>query len=1492
MVAVLAWLLLGMAGQANAAVGHRFVATVSEAFSGSGLLGPESVAVDRVTGHLFVGDPLSGYVDVFGPSGEYETRFGEGWLDVAGLAVDESNGNVYVADPFHEVVVAYAPDGQGGYRLLARWYGTRVPGREFGRVAGVAVDNSEGSSGGDLYVVEETGVDAPTGAVDVFKPRPNPVEGPGEEGEFLGRLSGGKPEYPNNITVSAGAGRVLIADSRRGAVLAYSPEGVFEEKLTGKGSPYGSFKGKTEELGNVAGVAVDGATGEIYVVEAQRGVVSQYSASGVWEGWITGTPEGALSEPRGVALSSAGDVNVADAGLGVVDRFGPNVVVPSVETGKVAKSGLTPASAQLRGTINGEGDAAEYGFQYGTTAALGTQTETQPSESGEAIVSTEVTHLQASSIYYYRIVGRNENGTNVGLVRSFETPPAVAELTTGPANEVQTDGTALTGSLNPGGVDAHYYFQWGTTTAYGNTTSSPPGIDAGSGTSSVEAQGVLSGLAANTTYHYRLVGTNSFGTTYGADETFTTAGPPMIRYEPPSGITQHEATIHAQITPDQLATVYRFEYGATTAYGDEMPEGGEAIGAGAAPVAGSATLPALRVGTVYHYRVVAENKAGVTDGPDQTFTTVLAAPIDVTYATEVSATEAVLHAQINPLGNDTHYYFQYGTGDCQSNPSACADSPAPPGHDIGSGSQDTPGEVRLTGLAPGTTYHYRAVATNILGTGESPERTFTTLAQEKAPVALPDQRAWELVTPQDKGGAPVEALTREGGIILASTGGSALTYVARNALGDEAEGNRSPEMQQVLADRGQSAWTSQDIATPNITAKGLETGKAPEYQFFSPDLTSAIVEPPEPGAEPPLAEGVTQSTMYIRDNANGAYLPLVTEANTAPGTHFNGLTHFVYATADLSHVVIASGVALTGAGSSHGLYEWSGGQLVFVSVRPNGKVAKSPELGLDGSILTHAISKNGSRVVWTNKEDLNTRGGHLYLRDVVKGETVQLDAAQGVAEPEMGSALFQAASSDGSKIFFTDRQRLTPDSTAEPGQGLGEPDLYECEVAEVSGRLACNLKDLTIDRNAGEHANVQGLLFGASEGATSVYLVAQGVLASNRNGNDKEAVNGRDNLYELHDNGENWDTVFIATLSGEDSPEWEGNQLYNNAYLTTRVSPNGRYLAFMSEAPITGYDNIDASLAANGARDEEVYLYDSLAGTLRCVSCNPTGGRPAGVFDTERSGEGLGLVVDRRLIWGREEHEHWLAGNIPGWTAQSLTSAVFQSRYLSDQGRLYFNSPDMLVPAAVNHKENVYEYEPSGEGSCQSPSGGCVALISGGSSEHESAFLEATPDGSSVFLLTEAQLLPSEDTDTAFDIYDARECTALSPCLTPPAPAPAPCGDTEECRPALPAQQIPGGAASTAEYSGTGNVMPSGQPPAKQEVEARNAKRPLTTVQKLTKALRRCRKRYVRARRKRIACEHAARKRYRNKKKHPAGSHKRHRRPALTSGHHGVKGGR
>jgi hypothetical protein len=805
-----------------------------------------------------------------------------------------------------------------------------------------------------------------------------------------------------------------------------------------------------------------------------------------------------------------------------------------------------------------------------------------------------------------------------------------------------------------------------------------------------------------------------------------------------------------------------------------------------------------------------------------------------------------LQARIDPVGSDTHYQFEYGTAGCGETLGACTTTSEA---DVGEGFGAQAETLELRNLAPGT-YHYRVLAHNGHGSAVGAEHTFTVL---QTVGGLADGRAWEMVSPPSKGSGAIEPLTREGGVILAAEDGEAFTYVADGAITEDAQGNRTPEAEQILATRGPGGWSSQDIATPQSKAQGLLVGGAPEYRFFSPELSLALLEPWGLGgtAEPPLAPGVTSKMAYLRDDQpiapEAAELESYAkaEANSsflAPGylPVTGGKADPVGATPDLNHIVLNSG----------GLYEWSSGGLRFVSALPDGTPVSQVALGY-AHIRAGAISSDGSRVIWTADQE---SPAHLYLTDTVTGQTIQLDAAvEGVSEPE-GSAEFQAASSDGSRVFFLDKQRLTSDSTALPGQGVGKPDLYECEIIETVGKLGCRLHDLTVDLYPGEHADVQGMILGASEDGSSVYFVARGVLAGNESDNGETAVHGRDNLYELREQAGKWTTTFIAGLSGEDSPEWEGGEHANTAFLTARVSPDGRYLAFMSAASLTGYGNIDEN---SGERDEEVYLYDSSTASLTCVSCDPSGAPPAGVFDTPRSSEGLGLVVDRRGVWSG----HWLAGNIPGWTAQSITSASYQSRYLSDEGRLFFNSPADLVAGATNHKNDVYEYEPAGVGSCETGSGGCVALVSSGTSEEESAFLEATPSGDDVFFLTAGRLLP-QDTDTAFDVYDARVCTPQSPCLTPPAAVPAGCSSADVCRPASPSQQAPVEPGGSATFSGPGN-LPTQPPAAGQGVKAaKTGSKPLTRAQKLARALKACRGQHPHSRQRRTACEAHARRLY------------------------------
>jgi NHL repeat/WD40-like Beta Propeller Repeat len=891
-----------------------------------------------------------------------------------------------------------------------------------------------------------------------------------------------------------------------------------------------------------------------------------------------------------------------------------------------------------------------------------------------------------------------------------------------------------------------------------------------------------------------------------------------------------------------------------------------------------------------------------------------------------------LSAAVDPRGTATESYFEYGLSSCTVQ-AACMKTVSSA---IGAGFGDHTVSVQLLSLQPGS-YHYRVVAKNTAGQVEGVERTFTVLT----PIAgLPDGRKWELVSPPNKDGAEPEALTREGAAIQASENGDAIAYVADGPMpagvgAPEPEGNRSPEYPQILSTRGSAGWSSRDITTASSTGSGVEAGEAPEYQFFSGNLALALVQP-SPGApnsgvladpplSPPLTSGEKQEkTIYLRDDApldseefvplqpdsteavnynaaqeSGArmvpakdpgYLALVSAENQpAPGAEFGGGLQegleFLGATPNLSHAVINSWK------DQPGIYEWVGlGEpLKQISVLPETGTRVGPKEaffgGPKGVDSRHAISSDGTRVIWT--QDANNTF-HLFVRDTATEETIQLDTFHGVSEqnqPE-AEAIFQTANASGSKVFFTDTQRLTPNARAVEKA----PDLYVAELqgGETAGsHLTATLTDLTPQAGAkvfSEGGGQGGGVLGASEeeggAGFNVYFVADGALAPGAStghcpfsAEETAPVGTTCNLYMDHYNGSDWQaTKLIAVLSSEDRPDWQSTGQYDDlTELTSRVSPNGTYLAFMSDRSLTGYDNEDVSSKPAGERrlDEEVYLYDASSESLICASCNPSGAQPTGVLDRKNAGEGLGLVVDRPRTWETPGVDSWLAGSLPGWTSLSSKRSLYQSHYLSNEGRLFFNSADALVPVAqptrletVNEAElevgveNVYEYEPVGDGGCDRV-GGCVGLISSGSSDRESAFLDASADGNDVFFLTAASLVP-QDADSNFDVYDAHVCEPASPCVTPSTVTSTSCED-EACHPSY-SPQPTFAAPATATFSGSSNLVEQVHVLSEKEAAKLNSK-PLTRAQKLAKALKTCRK--DKQKKQRVACEKRAHKKYR-----------------------------
>ena len=194
---------------------------------------------------------------------------------------------------------------------------------------------------------------------------------------------------------------------------------------------------------------------------------------------------------------------------------------------------VTASAATLNGTVNPDGQATTYRFEYGTTTAYGNQTPPQDAGAGTGAqnVSAQVSGLSPSTVYHYRVVATNATGTSVSGDATFTTAaPQAPAATTRPATAVSAIAATLNGTVNPNGQPTTYRFEYGTTTAYGSQT---PQQDAGAGTAAQTVSATVANLAPSTLYHFRLTATNPTGTTSGADATFTTPALPPPPPPPP-----------------------------------------------------------------------------------------------------------------------------------------------------------------------------------------------------------------------------------------------------------------------------------------------------------------------------------------------------------------------------------------------------------------------------------------------------------------------------------------------------------------------------------------------------------------------------------------------------------------------------------------------------------------------------------------------------------------------------------------------------------------------------------------------------------------------------------------------------------------------------------------------------------------------------------------------------------------------------------------------
>ena len=323
---------------------------------------------------------------------------------------------------------------------------------------------------------------------------------------------------------------------------------------------------------------------------------------------LTGLATGTTYHYRVVATNGTGTSHGSDA---VFTTLAP----PDVTAG--AASSITASTATLNGTVDSNGRATTYYFEYGTSTSYGTKTTAKSAGSATSAQSEAagISGLQAGHTYHFRVVATSDAGTTSSKDSSFKTSSAPG-VVTGDVVSIAPTTATLRGTVTPNGLSTTWWFEYGTSTSYGSKTSSQ---NAGSGASAVSVSTGIKSLKVATTYHYRLVGQNSSGKIGGADRTFSTVGAPAAQTGAAQSVGSDTAVVTGSLDTRGRPTTWWFQYGTSTGYGKTTTSKSASSKAGAQAV--STSLTGLTPATTYHYRLVTKSDAGTTAGSDATFTT-------------------------------------------------------------------------------------------------------------------------------------------------------------------------------------------------------------------------------------------------------------------------------------------------------------------------------------------------------------------------------------------------------------------------------------------------------------------------------------------------------------------------------------------------------------------------------------------------------------------------------------------------------------------------------------------------------------------------------------------------------------------------------------------------------------------------------------------------------------------------------------------------------
>jgi len=675
----------------------------------------------------------------------------------------------------------------------------------------------------------------------------------------------------------------------------------------------------------------------------------------------------------------------------------------------------------------------------------------------------------------------------------------------------------------------------------------------------------------------------------------------------------------------------------------------------------------------------------------------------------VTEDEASLEAKIDPEGAETSYRIEYTT-QLRFEEEGFAGAVTAGEGTLGAGSEGVLVSAPVAGLSPGTAYRMRVLANSEGGEDEA-QSTFSTYARGDASVdcenqafrtgasaALPDCRAYELVTPANTGGLAPISLGFEADLFTtqqASADGNALSFQIQGGTIPGLDGTGSVRGDAYLVTRHPEGWSTVVTDADGTEASTVLPGS------HSPDQGFAVWEAEGKGSK--VIDG--QSTAYLRYPDGHSELlgrgSLGTDPEAVGDLIAKDGRHVIFNTTSFSHVPLKLEPEAPPQGTQ-AIYDrtidpLSGAEETHViSLLPHGETPQAGE-----SATYYGASLDGRGVAFSI-------GSTLYLH-AADGETYeigQLPSSGDTAQQIFEKVTFEGVAEGGERLLY-----------------LQDGDLYSFDAATEARTAFTESGDVTV-------VNV------SPDGGAAYFVSPSAIAAAGQNPNHAEPTPGAENLYLSREG-----TIsFLGTLTKRDVLGKPGNIVVDGLGLwadavglrgafaidPSRATANGAILLFESRAKLTAYDPEGHA---------EVYRYDAEAPGLRCLSCVPTGVPASG----EASLQSVKQVED---------------------APEPLERYSPVDNLAPDGQRAIFQSTEALVLADTDGVQDVYEWEEEGVGSCRSE-GGCVYLISSGTSGRPTSgepnyLYAASEDGRDVFLYTGDLLLPAEDPDETPSIYDAR----------------------------------------------------------------------------------------------------------------------------------------